>query len=137
MTATAYLSCMAVINGAKSVDEVAKTLRAGFGKVLRVRAVDCSCSLQHEVTTLELTDYVDDVARVHRLRAAVLAAGDVGAVLQLHAVPHWGACAWPPSVRSPLITRLGQTYFNTKLKKMRLDAEAKAKKDKEDKKNDS
>ena len=27
----------------------------------------------------------------------------------------------------------GQTYFNTKLKKMRLEAEAKAKKDKEDK----
>ena len=90
MTAIAYLSCMAVINGAKSVDEVAKTLRAGFGKVLRVRAVVCSRSLQHEVTTLVLTDYVDDVARVHRLRAAVLAAGDVGAVLQLHAVPHRG-----------------------------------------------
>ena len=28
---------MAIINGAKSVDEVAKTLHAGFGRVLRVR----------------------------------------------------------------------------------------------------
>ena len=28
---------MAVINGAKTVDEVAKTVKAGFGKVLRVR----------------------------------------------------------------------------------------------------
>lgn len=30
---------MAVINGAKSVDEVAKTVKAGFSKVLRVRAL--------------------------------------------------------------------------------------------------
>ena len=29
---------MAVINGAKSVDEVAKTVKAGFGKVIRVRS---------------------------------------------------------------------------------------------------
>ena len=28
---------MAVINGAKTVDEVAMTVKAGFGKVLRVR----------------------------------------------------------------------------------------------------
>ena len=28
---------MAVINGAKSIDEVANTLRGGFGRVLRVR----------------------------------------------------------------------------------------------------
>lgn len=28
---------MAVINGAKSVDEVSKTVKAGFGKVIRVR----------------------------------------------------------------------------------------------------
>ncbi|CDO73210.1 hypothetical protein BN946_scf185007.g265 [Trametes cinnabarina] len=32
----AYLTCMAVINGAKSVEEVVKTVKAGFGKVLRI-----------------------------------------------------------------------------------------------------
>ncbi|KAI8981264.1 hypothetical protein BD414DRAFT_523585 [Trametes punicea] len=31
-----YLACMAVINGAKSVDDVAKTVKAGFGKVIRI-----------------------------------------------------------------------------------------------------
>ena len=39
-----------------------------------------------------------------------------------------------PSECQPLITRRGQTYFNTKLKKMRLEAEAKAKKEREGKK---
>lgn len=33
-----YLASMAVINGAKSVDEVVATVRAGFMKVMRVRA---------------------------------------------------------------------------------------------------
>lgn len=32
-----YLSCSAVINGARSVDEVTKTVKAGFMSVLRVR----------------------------------------------------------------------------------------------------
>ena len=32
-----YLTCMAVIKGVKSVHEVAKTVKAGLGKVIRVR----------------------------------------------------------------------------------------------------
>lgn len=32
-----YLSCTAIINGARSVEEVKKTVKAGFMSVLRVR----------------------------------------------------------------------------------------------------
>ena len=32
-----YLSCTAVINGARSVEEVKRTVKAGFMSVLRVR----------------------------------------------------------------------------------------------------
>ena len=44
---------------------------------------------------------MDDVACVHRLRAAVPACRDVGAFLQLHAVPHWGASARLTLKRDP------------------------------------
>ena len=37
---------MAVINGAETVDEVSKTVKAGFGKVLRVRVLGSFVHLQ-------------------------------------------------------------------------------------------
>lgn len=36
VTVSAYLASMAIINGAKSVDEIIKTVRAGFFSVIRV-----------------------------------------------------------------------------------------------------
>ena len=66
-------------------------MKAGFGKVPRVRVLGCSSI--SSVLTVSLcvrAAHMDDVPRVHRLRAAVPAAGDVGPVLQLHAVPHRG-----------------------------------------------
>lgn len=36
-----YLSCMAVINGAKSADEVLKILKAGYFSVVRVSCHYC------------------------------------------------------------------------------------------------
>lgn len=38
---SAYLASMAIINGAKSVDEVMKTVKAGFFSVIRVRTLPC------------------------------------------------------------------------------------------------
>ena len=40
------ISCLAVINGAKTVDEVSKTVKAGFGKVLRVRVLSSFVHLE-------------------------------------------------------------------------------------------
>ncbi|EJF67051.1 hypothetical protein DICSQDRAFT_76410 [Dichomitus squalens LYAD-421 SS1] len=90
-----YLSCMAVINGAKSVDEVAKTLRAGFGRVLRITW------MTSPVYTVFAQQFL------------------------------------PPEMWVPFFNFmqfLTGTYFNTKLKKLRLEADAKAKKEREDKK---
>ncbi|OSD03566.1 hypothetical protein PYCCODRAFT_1434468 [Trametes coccinea BRFM310] len=87
-----YLACMAVINGAKSVDEVVKTVKAGFGKVLRI-------------TWMTAPAYT---------------------VFAQQFLP---AEMWVPFFN--FMQFLTGTYFNTKIKKMRLEAEAKAKKEKE------
>ncbi|KAM5530808.1 hypothetical protein V8D89_015549 [Ganoderma adspersum] len=91
----AYLSCMAVINGAKSVDEVAKTLHVGFGRVLRVTW---------------MTSPVYTVFAQQFLPAEM----------------------WVPFFN--FMQFLTGTYFNIKIKKMRLEAEEKAKKEREGKK---
>ncbi|KAI0756601.1 hypothetical protein C8Q80DRAFT_1129511 [Daedaleopsis nitida] len=92
----AYLSCMAVINGAKSVDEVSKTVKAGFGKVLRITWM---------------------TSPVYTVFAQQFLSPEM----------------WVPFFN--FMQFLTGTYFNTKLKKMRLEAEEKAKKDRENKKN--
>ncbi|KAI0686193.1 hypothetical protein C8Q76DRAFT_762002, partial [Earliella scabrosa] len=91
----AYLACMAVINGAKTVDEVSKTVKAGFGKVLRLTW------MTSPVYTVFAQQFL------------------------------------PPEMWVPFFNFmqfLTGTYFNTKLKKMRMEAEEKAKKDRESKK---
>ncbi|KAI1793951.1 hypothetical protein LXA43DRAFT_1092310 [Ganoderma leucocontextum] len=90
-----YLTCMAIINGAMSVDEVAKTVRAGFGRVLRVTW---------------MTSPVYTVFAQQFLPAEM----------------------WVPFFN--FMQFLAGTYFNIKIKKMRLEAEEKAKKEREGKK---
>ncbi|KAH9944036.1 uncharacterized protein BXZ73DRAFT_96547 [Epithele typhae] len=92
----AYLSCMAVINGAKSANEVWKTVKAGFLPVMRITW---------------MTSPVYTVFAQQFLPAEM----------------------WVPFFN--LMQFIAGTYFNTKLKQMRLkaDAEAKAKKDAENK----
>ncbi|KAL1951597.1 hypothetical protein VTO73DRAFT_746 [Trametes versicolor] len=90
-----YLTCMAVINGAKSVDEVSKTVKAGFGKVIRVTW------MTSPVYTVFAQQFL------------------------------------PTELWVPFFTFmqfLTGTYFNTKIKRMQIEAAAKAKKDKEPKK---
>ncbi|KAI0721228.1 hypothetical protein C8T65DRAFT_631060 [Cerioporus squamosus] len=91
-----YLAAMAVINGAKTFDEVKKTVKAGFGKVLRITW---------------MTSPLYTVFAQQFLPAEM----------------------WVPFFN--FMQFLTGTYFNTKLKKMRLEADEKAKKDKEDKAN--
>ena len=103
-----YLAAMAVINGAKTLDEVKKTVKAGFGKVLRVRVPRSHSLTLSRLSGAELhvrtVDHMDDLPGVHRLRAAIPACGDVGPVLQLHAVPHWSEC--PPSTHPVFLLQL-------------------------------
>ncbi|KAI0800869.1 hypothetical protein C8Q74DRAFT_1239067 [Fomes fomentarius] len=90
-----YLACMAVINGAKGVDEVSKTVKAGFGRVLRLTW------MTSPVYTVFAQQFL------------------------------------PPELWVPffnLMQFITGTYFNTKLKKMRIEAEEKAKKERESKK---
>ncbi|KAL6302141.1 hypothetical protein BKA93DRAFT_737416 [Sparassis latifolia] len=89
-----FLTCSAVINGATTVDEVARTVRAGFMRVLRVTWM-----------TLPLT-----VVVAQRFIPPEL---------------------WVPFMNT--VQFFTGTYFNTKLKKIRMEAEAKAKKDREEK----
>ncbi|KAI0639807.1 hypothetical protein C8Q77DRAFT_87269 [Trametes polyzona] len=89
-----YLASMAVINGAKSVDEVSKTVKAGFGKVIRVTWM----------TSPLYTVFAQQFLPTE---------------------------LWVPFFN--FMQFLTGTYFNTKIKKMRLEAEAKEKKDKEPK----
>lgn len=88
----AYLACMAVINGAKGVDEVSKTVKAGFGRVLRVRMPLFSLLLASTDAPYAYVRaaHLDDFTCVHRLRAAFPAPGAVGPVLQPDAVHHRG-----------------------------------------------
>ncbi|TFK91663.1 hypothetical protein K466DRAFT_582573 [Polyporus arcularius HHB13444] len=91
-----YLAAMAVINGAKTVDDVKKTVKAGFGKVIRITW---------------MTSPVYTVFAQQFLPAEL----------------------WVPFFN--FMQFLTGTYFNTKLKKMRIEADEQAKKDKEDKAN--
>ncbi|KAF9822076.1 hypothetical protein IEO21_00070 [Rhodonia placenta] len=90
-----YLTFTAIINGARSVDDVAKTLKAGFFKALQVTWM-----------TLPLTMVI----------------------AQRYLAPE----LWVPFIN--LVQFCTGTYFNTKLKKIRMAMEAKAKKDEEEKK---
>ncbi|KAI0830718.1 hypothetical protein BC628DRAFT_1355304 [Trametes gibbosa] len=90
----AFLSCMAIINGATSVDQVAKTVKAGFGKVIRITW------MTSPVYTVFAQQFL------------------------------------PTELWVPFFTFmqfLTGTYFNTKIKRMQIEAEAK-KKEKETKK---
>ncbi|KAH9858207.1 hypothetical protein C2E23DRAFT_803091 [Lenzites betulinus] len=90
----AFLSCMAVINGANSLDAITKTVKAGFGKVIRITW------MTSPVYTVFAQQFL------------------------------------PTELWVPFFTFmqfLTGTYFNTKIKKMQLAAEA-AKKEKEPKK---
>jgi len=89
-----YLSCTAVISGARSVDDVVKTIKAGFMRALRVTWM-----------TLPLT-----IVIAQRYLAPEL---------------------WVPFIN--LVQFVTGTYFNTKLKQIRMDLEAKAKRDQENK----
>ncbi|KZT05976.1 uncharacterized protein LAESUDRAFT_654759 [Laetiporus sulphureus 93-53] len=89
-----YLSCTSVINGARSVDEVVKTIRAGFMSALRVTWM-----------TLPLT-----IVFAQRYLSPEL---------------------WVPFIN--LVQFITGTYFNMKLKKIRMAMEAKAKRDQEEK----
>ncbi|KAI0778587.1 hypothetical protein BD413DRAFT_510291 [Trametes elegans] len=87
-----YLSSMAVINGAKSLDEVLKTVNAGFGKVIRISWM-------------------------------------TGPLYTIFAQQFLPPEMWVPFFN--FMQFLTGTYFNTKIKKMRLEAEAKDKEEKD------
>ncbi|TFY57191.1 hypothetical protein EVJ58_g7177 [Rhodofomes roseus] len=89
-----YLSCTAVINGARTVDDVRKTVKAGYMNALRVTWM-----------TLPLT-----IVIAQRYLAPEL---------------------WVPFIN--LVQFVTGTYFNTKMKKIRMAMDAKkTKKDQED-----
>ncbi|PCH33760.1 hypothetical protein WOLCODRAFT_135300 [Wolfiporia cocos MD-104 SS10] len=92
MQVAVYLSCTAIINGARTFDDVAKTVKAGFMSALRVTWM-----------TLPLT-----IVIAQRYLASEL---------------------WVPFIN--LVQFITGTYFNTKLKKIRMHMEARAKKDEE------
>ena len=85
---------MAVINGVKSAHKVAKTVKAGLGKVIRVRFPPhllCGDGAAPRYgadwgTFVRPTDHLDHLAAVHGVRTAVPPHGDVGPGLQLCAV---------------------------------------------------
>ncbi|KAH9937071.1 uncharacterized protein B0H18DRAFT_969010 [Fomitopsis serialis] len=85
-----YLSCTAVINGARTVDDVRKTVKAGFMNALRVTWM-----------TLPLT-----IVIAQRYLAPEL---------------------WVPFMN--LVQFVTGTYFNTKMKKIRMAMDAKGKKE--------
>ncbi|KAI0932023.1 hypothetical protein AcW1_000732 [Taiwanofungus camphoratus] len=87
-----YLICTSIINGARSIDDIAKTVRAGFFRALRVTWM-----------TLPLTMVI----------------------AQRYLSPE----LWVPFMN--IVQFLTGTYFNIKLKKIRLEAEAKQRKDRE------
>ncbi|KAI0788538.1 hypothetical protein C8Q75DRAFT_719681 [Abortiporus biennis] len=89
-----YLASMAVINGARSVDEVVKTVRAGFMNVMRLTWITSPLSL---------------------------------IIAQKYLAPE----LWVPFFN--FVQFVMGTYFNTKMKKLRLAAQAREKKDQEDK----
>ncbi|KAI0734505.1 hypothetical protein C8Q72DRAFT_873040 [Fomitopsis betulina] len=88
-----YLSCTAIINGARSVEEVKKTVKAGFMSVLRATWM-----------TLPLT-----IVIAQRYLAPEL---------------------WVPFMN--LVQFITGTYFNTKLKKIRMAMEKKDREEKRD-----
>ncbi|CCM05177.1 uncharacterized protein FIBRA_07386 [Fibroporia radiculosa] len=89
-----YLTCTSVINGARNVDDVVKTLKAGFMSAMRVTWM-----------TLPLT-----IVIAQRYLAPEL---------------------WVPFMN--LVQFITGTYFNTRLKKIRMMMDAKAKKEGEEK----
>jgi len=91
-----YLTCTSIINGARGVDDVVKTIKAGYMSALRVTWM-----------TLPLT-----IVIAQRYLAPEL---------------------WVPFIN--LVQFVTGTYFNTKLKKIRMamEAKAKAKRDQEGK----
>lgn len=89
-----YLASMAVINGAKSVDEIVKTVKGGFFSVIRVMWVSSPLSIVFAQTFLA------------------------------------------PELWVPFFNLVGftmGTYFNTRVKQIRLAAEKKQKTDEQDK----
>ena len=82
-----YLACMAVINGAKTMDEVVRTVKAGFMSVIRVSLVLGFCPLSAVLIYLPLGP-MGDVARCDGHRPEAHPSRALGPILQpcgLHA----------------------------------------------------
>lgn len=107
-----YLTFTAIINGARSVDDVAKTLKAGFFKALQVTWMTLP------LTMVIAQRYLAPELWVPFINLVQFCTG----VSVLFLIVACRSC--------PIL----QTYFNTKLKKIRMAMEAKAKKDEEEKK---
>lgn len=82
--ALVYLTCTSIINGARGVDDVVKTIKAGYMSALRVRSLFL---LYPSVLAVnESTGYLDDPTFNHRHCTAISRAGVVGALHQFGAV---------------------------------------------------
>ncbi len=105
---TVYLASMAVINGAKSVDEVLRTVKGGFMNVMRVGPSFLSIwSNEHHVhqitwitsplSLIVAQKYLSPEVCGHLRIKSVLLTGipcciALGAFLQLHPIRSWGMC---------------------------------------------
>lgn len=127
-----YLASMAVINGAKSVDDVIRTVKSGFMSVMRLTWITSPLAMIiaqkyipqevcREIKSFTITGLSNAIA--------------LGALLQPAQFRTWGMHQCVDSICNFAHVVTIQSYFTVRVKQARLAAEKKAKEEKEAKGN--